>query len=191
MKSKTALGLIGYFFLGYFATNYFGEWRGVSHTIAFPFEENIPFLEWAIIGYLFVFGSLLGTYLLIPSGEGFTKVGREFFWMMTFHYVIFLIFPVKMIWRPEIAPDSLFSGLTWAFYAIDPLYNCFPSMHVAFPTLATLVTWPEKKYRPLFIALAGLTAIAVVLVKQHYILDAVAGALVAIGIHLYFKLTKT
>src|SRR3989338_3527590 len=118
MKSKTALGLIGYFFLGYFATNYFGNWRGVSHAIAFLFEAKIPFLDWAILGYLFVFGSLLGTFLLIPSGEEFIKAGREFFWVMTLHYAIFLIFPVKMIWRPEIAPEGFLSGLTWLFYTV-------------------------------------------------------------------------
>lgn len=183
-KKKNLLfaGAILYFLVGYFATNWFNSWRGISHLVAFSFEEGIPFYPLAIIGYSFVFISLLIVYFMVPAGPLFDKTAKAFFLLMTLHYIIFILFPVRMDWRPFIEPDSFLNGLTWLYYSIDQPYNCFPSLHVAFPTLSAAILWNRPRLRWLMFLFALIVAISVVLVKQHYILDAAAGALIALTV---------
>jgi membrane-associated phospholipid phosphatase len=81
--------------------------------------------------------------------------------------------------RPEIwqvSGNSISAAVTRFYYYIDAPYNLFPSLHVTYPTLATLVSWRNHKImRWVFAAMAVVVAVSVVLVKQHYIADVVAG----------------
>ncbi|MDO8608415.1 MAG: phosphatase PAP2 family protein [Phaeospirillum sp.] len=173
--------MIGYFALGYLSINHFNQIRGTYHFIGLPNEEKIPFLIPFILGYNLVYASIILLYLLVPQWEQFKKVAWGFFWITTIHYIFFLVFPVKMIWRPEIVnPQNFFGLLTQFFFSLDNPYNCFPSLHVAYPTLAAVFAWKyAPRWRYLFASFAILTAISVVLIKQHYILDAVGGMLVS------------
>ncbi len=111
-----------------------------------------------------------------------------FFLGTTIHYLFFIFYPVKMVWRPEITnPSNVFEWLAKFIFSLDNTYNCFPSLHVAYPTLATFLSWrfvPRMRY--LFFLMTVITALSVVLVKQHYLLDAVAGVMVAILVGLLF-----
>ncbi len=65
--------------------------------------------------------------------------------------------------------------------AIDPVTNCFPSMHVAFATLAALVV---VRHDPpigkiLFLTTALISA-STLLVEQHWLADCVLGAALAV-----------
>lgn len=184
MKAKTphkiiiTLILVLYFIFGYLPIGRWNAARGVYHTVGFPFEEYIPFLSPFIFGYLLVYGSVILIYLSIPSWEIFKKMAWGYFILTTLHYLFFIFYPVRMIWRPEIlAPSGFFEGVAAWMFSLDNTYNCFPSLHVAYPTLATVLSWRfAPRWRGVFLALALITAVSVVLVKQHYLLDAVAGA---------------
>lgn len=170
--------LVAYFIFGYLPINQFNVARGIFHTVGLPGEDKIPFLIPFILGYCLVYASFLFVYFASPDWEVFKKAAWGYFWVTTLHYVIFLIYPVKMIWRPEIVdPHTFFQYLAWFFFKIDQPYNCFPSLHVAYPTFAAIFSY---RFLPrvfwVNLALALLTAFSVVVIKQHYILDAVAGA---------------
>ena len=186
-KLILTLLLVLYFFFGYMPIDAFNSHRTSFHTLGFPFEARIPFLAPFIFGYSLVYGSAILIYWAVPNWEVFKKLAWGYFWVTTIHYIIFLLFPVKMIWRPEIIQPTNFAEWTARFiFSLDKPYNLFPSLHVAYPTLVTVIAWrwiPKMKFW--FLAMAIITAISVVLVKQHYILDVVGGAATAILIGAY------
>ncbi len=95
-------------------------------------------------------------------------------------YAFFIGYPTVCP-RPQGVEGEGFS--VWALraiYASDPRYNCFPSLHVAQCFVAALAC--GRVHAALgrwLLAWATLVALSTLLTKQHYVLDAVAGALLA------------
>ena len=140
-----------------------------------------------IFGYLLVYLSVVTAYLVIDDMENWMRTVRSFLIATTIAYILFLALPVRMEMRPELAANGGISE--WAtrlYYAVDLPYNCFPSLHVTYPVLATLIVWRTKPVmRWAFLAMSVVVSVSVVLVKQHYIADVVAGAAnAAAGLYL-------
>ena len=99
-------------------------------------------------------------------------------------YAVFLLYPTAAP-RPADVPGDGFSA--WSLrrlYALDPPYNCFPSLHVAYAFLAALSTYRVR--RGLGIAAlvwAVVIGISTLFIKQHFVADVVAGALLALAAH--------
>ena len=72
-------------------------------------------------------------------------------------------------------------------YDADPPYNCFPSIHVAHAFVSALTCY--RVHRELGIAAtlgASLVAVSTLYAKQHYILDVIAGILLASAAYVVF-----
>lgn len=169
--------LVAYFIFGYMPIADFNQARGIYHTLGLPGEERLPFFAPFILGYGLVYGSVFLIYWSIPNWEVFKKMAWGFFWVTTVHYIFFFLYPVKMVWRPEIVEaKNTIEWITKFIFSLDNTYNCFPSLHVAYPTLATVISWrfaPRMRY--IFLLMTLITAISVILIKQHYILDVLGG----------------
>lgn len=180
-KRNWFLFLVGYFSAGYLGTNHFASQSSHFHNVAFSFEQNIPFIPEFIIGYAGVYVAIIVAYFVIGNIRDWRRTVVSFILTMTAAYVIFLAFPVQMTMRPDVTGQSgFFIWLTKLFYNIDKTANCFPSLHVASPTLAAIALW--NNHRKTSIAMffvAAIVAISVLLVKQHYIADVFAGAILA------------
>jgi membrane-associated phospholipid phosphatase len=178
-KLNWFLFMIGYFTAGYLAINWFSQVRTHFFNVGFDFENQIPFIPVFIFGYLLVYLSVILFYVVIDDIKDWHCGVIAFIASTTLAYIVFLVFPVRMDLRPEmseIAGSSLSLAVTRFYYYIDAPYNLFPSLHVTYPTLAALVAWRHhSKMRLAFAAMAVLVAISVILVKQHYIADVVAG----------------
>jgi membrane-associated phospholipid phosphatase len=102
-------------------------------------------------------------------------------------YVCFLLYPTAAP-RPAKVTGEGFAiwGLQF-LYSSDPPYNCFPSLHVAHSVVSALMCHRINR-RVGFIAFtcAALVAVSTLFTKQHYVLDVVAGALMACAAHLFF-----
>lgn len=184
---KTLLFIgIGVYYLGvYFLLNEWTARGGRFHTLALPFEKDLPFVPAAILGYTMVFGFLALAYLVIQDLDFFKKLVKAFFLGLTLHFLIFLLFPVQYVLRPALDPESTgLAALVHFYYWLDLPYNCFPSLHIS---NVFLVSFFLQRYRPglgwILHPLAAVVAISVVLVKQHYIIDVIAGFLVAQGVY--------
>jgi membrane-associated phospholipid phosphatase len=73
---------------------------------------------------------------------------------------------------------------------MDTRYNAFPSLHVANPWMVALLCFRERGFSPrslLLAFVAVLISIATLLVKQHYLLDVLAGMLLAVFTFLVFR----
>jgi hypothetical protein len=83
--------------------------------------------------------------------------------------------------RPEEVVGEGFAA--WGLrllYAADPPYNCFPSLHVAHSFVSALACY--RVHRALgrgAVVGASLVAASTLFSKQHYVLDVVAGTLLA------------
>lgn len=137
-------------------------------------------------------------------------------------YVVYFLYPVMMI-RPYWAPTSifdwifwyyvyppyiycwalfnsiqsnsgLFNSILWNIYSHDTPLNCFPSLHAAASTLVAYGFWQEKrKYGWISWPIAIAIMVSTLLVRQHVIVDEIAGALLAliVGYTFYKKVFKT
>jgi len=171
------LFMIGYFAFGYTTINWISSGRSLFFDVGFGWENSIPFVPAFIFGYILVYLSVLLVYLVIRDPDDWRRVVVAFMISTTLSYACFLAFPVAMTMRPDLSGLTGFSAeITRYYYIIDLPYNCFPSLHVTYPTLATLVAWRNHPImRWVFAAMTAIVAVSVVLVKQHYIADVVAG----------------
>lgn len=190
-KRNWFLLLIGFFTAGYLGTNYLASQSAYFFNVSFSFEDKIPFIPEFIVGYAGVYVAMLVAYFVIGNILDWRRAVVSFLIAMSVAYVIFLSFPVKMTMRPDIAGQSgLFIWLTKLFYTVDNTANCFPSLHVACPTLASIVLWNNHRKTSIgMFFVAAIVAISVILVKQHYIADVISGALLAVA--AYFVSIKT
>jgi len=184
-KKNWALLMIGYFSAGYFTLNWVAsQYQGTYTDVALALDHAIPFIPIFILGYILVFGSILLALIIIKHPGAWYKMIIGFFISSTLCYLFFLILPVQMTMRPDLAhlsDSGIFALITQFYYIIDLPYNCFPSLHVNYPVLITLTLWHyHPRLRWVFLSMAIIVALSVLLVKQHYIADAVAGTCTAI-----------
>lgn len=174
--------LIGltYFSTGYLLTNRFPVFTPTYLTVL-PFENYIPLIPWTSIIYLSDFLYLFIVVFLLQR----SKIDRYFFSfiiMATIHFVVFLFFPTiypRELWPLHI--NYLFDYPMMLTRWMDAPLNCFPSLHVGVCFLGSFfVLEGRKKWFPLFFVWAVLIALSTLTTKQHYFIDVVGGAILAI-----------
>jgi membrane-associated phospholipid phosphatase len=102
-------------------------------------------------------------------------------------YVGFLLYPTVGPRPAEVAGNGFFAWTLRELYGFDPPYNCFPSLHVAYSFLAALTSY--RVHRGLGIASllwAALVGVSTLYTKQHYIVDVIAGMLIAYAAYALF-----
>ena len=147
-------------------------------------DDRIPFVPRAIWLYATVYTAMLLPIFTVRPVGAFRRVVAAYAATILVSGAVFVAFPVTAVgFRPDVSRfgDGALHlwGLRLAFF-LDPPVNLFPSLHLSIATLAALASWSVRRA---YGALAGLLALAiaaaVLLVKQHFWLDAVAG--VALG----------
>ncbi len=182
-KINWFLLMLGYFTAGYLTINWISSQRTVFYDLSLPFEHDIPFIPAFILGYACVYGGMAVACAIIDNVRDWQRAIVGFFILTTVCFIFFLILPVKMTMRPDLSNmTGFYASLTKFIFHIDLPYNCFPSLHVTFPTFATLIVWKNHKIaRWAVLSMALIVAISVILVKQHYLADVIAGLCVAFG----------
>lgn len=181
LKSLFLALLVSFYTGGYLGINRLNAYRGRYYDVSLWFEKDIPFVPSMIIGYSFVFVLIAILFLVIDNMPDFWDMCRRFFSMTVFGFAVFLIFPVRMDFRPEvIIVDDWITELVSFFFWVDHPYNLFPSMHLAasfFVAFYCLRKGPVIGWTTMIMAI--IVGVSVVLLKQHYIMDVVAGFIVA------------
>ena len=142
---------------------------------AFPVEP-----AWSVV-YLSLFLAALLPVFVVHQQALVRRVVLAYLAVWLGAYVVFLAYPT-ICPRPS---DAVIGGdfsawLLRAIYSSDIRYNCLPSLHVGQATLAALVCFHVHRGVG---AVAGvwacLLAMSTLYTKQHYVLDVIAGALLA------------
>lgn len=149
-----------------------------------PLDKFIPFLPVFVIPYViwFAYIAVVMAYFALKSPSDFRKLSISMFAGMTVCMVIYGLFPHGQPLRPSLAgQDGVFVSMVRSIYANDTNTNCFPSIHV----LNSLCVHASIHHSPLFanrpktrmasLVLAVLICLSTVFIKQHSILDAIAG----------------
>ena len=93
--------------------------------------------------------------------------------------IVWVLFPVMMPREPFYGAAALsWVDAFWRWF--DAPNNCLPSLHAANCLLFIQFNW-QRRWRWLHTLLAGGIIASTVLVKQHYAIDVLAGALVYLG----------
>lgn len=171
-------------FTPYFLINH--QTSGNVYSLGIFIDEATPFVPAFILIYITAFLLVAMPYFLIKEKEYLRKVTLIYVLVLFFSYLIFLIFPVKML-RPSVG-GGFFAGIVSLVYSIDKVNNCFPSLHVAMSFLAGIICFRYDRKYEWFLIWAVLVIVSTLFVKQHYFLDLVAG--LAVGMVGYWGFVK-
>jgi membrane-associated phospholipid phosphatase len=152
--------------------------RGPFLSVATPLDDLVPFVPAAMAGYALVYVLPVAALWVETSDRGVRRMRRALVAAYVLAGPFFLVTPVRDADPPLQPATALERLLEWNRKA-DETKNAFPSMHVGAATVLTLIGW--RRSRRWGLALAAATAVIVVstlLVKQHFLVDLPAGALV-------------
>jgi membrane-associated phospholipid phosphatase len=203
--------LLFYLLLNTFAYDWTGQLypAGSGFQLQTGWDTAIPFVPQMVIFYLYLFYPLVILTMLYFAFVDYKK-GYALGWSLVaingIAVLIYIVFPVSTFWyREELLAHPL-AGNFWAsqvyhIFATDTSFNCLPSLHAAVSTICFYAWFQYAKVKPskttkAVTAAAFVIAVGVILstlfIKQHYIVDEIAGIALAwvIGTFLFKKLWK-
>lgn len=157
---------------------------GQGLSLRIPLDDWIPFLPATVILYSAVYSASAYALFSVRSPALFRRVVVAYVSILVIHLLFFAAMPVAA-WdfRPDVTGWDADTFITWGVrltFFVDPPTNLFPSQHVSMAVIAMLVAW---KARPsLGLAIAPLVlgiCVSIATMKQHYVVDGIAGALLA------------
>jgi len=161
-----------------------------------PLDDFIPFTSWFIIPYEIWYGYLAWGFLYLgfKNKNDFIKLCLLIYAGHIACYTFYLLFPNGQSLRPLLTESDYLSCMIRNLYEVDTPTNVFPSLHV-FDALAVHICIrpylkASKKYGILIgsFLIMFFSAISTVFVKQHSILDLLAG--VFLVVLLYAPVSK-
>lgn len=186
-KALLALGLLVLFGGGYFGIGYLTD-PGRAHDLALPLDPRLPFEAAWVWVYVWVIPAAVAPVFLVRSQRLYRRAILAYAITIAIACLVFLVYPVSAAGlRSQATLDiAQFSDrMVAVLYQVDPSANAFPSLHLALVTLAALAAWKASRIMGLILGLSvPMVVIAVLLVKQHFILDAVSGIALALLIGL-------
>jgi membrane-associated phospholipid phosphatase len=160
---------------------------GIVHVPELALDRMVPVQpEWSVIyGSLFL-AALLPVFV-VHQQELVRRTILAYLTVWLFSYVCFLAYPTIGPRPAKVIGEGFFVWALRAIYSSDVRYNCLPSLHVAQCFLAALTCY--RVHRGVG-AVAGVWAFLVGLstlyTKQHYVLDVIAGMLLAYVAYVVF-----
>lgn len=170
--------------------------EGSGYRLDFLGENYIPFIPEMAIFYVFLFFPMviitMHYFAYIDEEKGYA-LGWAIVIMNLIATVFYIIFPVSTYWwRQELLANKIegnfFADLMYFYYESETSFNCFPSMHAGMSTICFFTWYQYYKLKPnlkrkiisiiAFIIAAGVI-LSTLFVKQHYIIDEIAGILLA------------
>ena len=162
----------------YLAVNHATAGRSVAEPLL-PFEERIPRVVWAYPFYASVYPEILLPLFLARTRGAYIRTQLTVALASVIAFAVFLVAPMAYP-RPSLEPQGALSALLALEYAVDGPRCTFPSLHVAVAWIFYLGLREENpRWRPFLLFEALAVTISTVLVKQHFIVDLVAGMALA------------
>lgn len=162
----------------------------VHYAPMLPLDRLIPLIPaWSLVyGALYAFLIVLPV-IVVQQDDMIRRTVWAYLTVWTSSYVVFLLYPTVAP-RPDAAPGDGFAAWGLRFlYEADPPYNCFPSLHVAHSFVSALACHRlHRRLGEIALACASLVALSTLFTRQHYVLDVIAGVLLALAAsHLFLR----
>lgn len=151
------------------------------HAPALPVDRALPLVPgWGLVyGPLYLFLIILPVFV-VREPEFLRRTVWAYLLVWVVALTVFLVYPTVAPRPTSVAGDGFAVWGLRFLYGADPPYNCFPSLHVAHSFVSALACY--RAHRAVGIAAvvcASLVGISTLFAKQHYVLDVVAGVLLA------------
>ena len=135
----------------------------------------------------FVLPIVIGFIFWLNSREHYRRYIAALLLMCLLSFVTYLFWPSAPPWyqlHDVVKINDQTVHALWGFTYVSPIYHsfnpnqfaAFPSLHAAFPALATVYAW--TRFRALAIGLllwTAAVAVSIVYLGEHYVVDALAG----------------
>jgi hypothetical protein len=183
-KVGVSLGMLVLFTTGFFGLDNLLCGRRFN-DVSCALDRRVPLRTewiWVYLSYYpLCFSPLLFPGLLADDGL-YLSAAAGFCVQFLAAWVIFYLYPTR-ITRVQVEGDSPSAQAVRGLYAVDSGFNIFPSLHVANTVyVACLAThFLSAPWILFFFAAAALVSASTVLIKQHYLADIPAGALLGVG----------
>ena len=170
--------------------------EGSGYRLDFLGDNLIPFVPEMAIFYVYLFFPMViltFIYFTFIDDEKGYALGWSIVIMNLIAIIIYILFPVSTYWwRQELLTNRIegnfFADTMYFYYENETSFNCFPSMHAGVSTICFFVWYQYYKIKPnlktkiiaitIFIISFGVV-LSTLFVKQHYIIDEIAGVLLA------------
>lgn len=164
--------------IGYYAVGWRAGMANDALLLRLGWDDRIPFASWFVWLYVVHYVLPVLMVVLVPQMRHYRDMLLSFAVVFTLSFIVFLVWPVQMV-RPADPGTDLSGRLLGFIYSIDdPSTNAFPSLHVAASVLTALIVWHNaRRLGSVFVLAAAGISISTLYVKQHWILDVVAGAM--------------
>lgn len=164
--------------LTYFIINQLVENKSHYYDFSTAFDNLIPLVPIFAIIYVSAYVLMFIYPLFFENTKAYFY---SFFALVGITFFSFLVFPGYFP-RPELGNDIFSRFLAW-IYSVDKPYNLFPSSHVSLTVLNALI------FKNVWVYIwAVLIILATLFTKQHYILDALSGALLGFICYKIYKI---
>jgi membrane-associated phospholipid phosphatase len=190
-QTRLPAGVILFFiaYILYFTTNHYPAFPPKLLPMTF-IDEWVPFLPWSVIIYVSEYLYFVVIYLTIRDFENLNKYFYSFFCTQALSCAVFYFFPTIYPRENFPIPSELPEGLrllwTW-LRTQDAATNCFPSLHVSTVYLSAFLFRDEQQEKyPFFLTWGTLIALSTLPTKQHYLIDVVAGYVLAVVAYVFF-----
>jgi len=166
------------------------------HDVHTRLDDLIPFCPVFIVFYK-IWYPYVPVLLLFGMHKDSSLFRRQLLTLFTGVFLclfIYTVYPTAISFRPVVEGNDFFSRLCRNLYAFDNSTDALPSMHCHNALSIHLTTFyasPLGKYRVARYTSLGLCILicaSTVLIKQHSILDVIAGCLLAIILFFIFKM---
>lgn len=159
------------------------------HVIHVRLDDMIPFVEYFIVPYLlwFAYVAAVFVYLFFRNRRDFYQYCIFLCAGMTLFLIISTVYPNGHLLRPNTFPrNNIFTFAVQLLYQADTATNIFPSLHV-FNSIAAhravandAVLGKNRLIRSASFILMASIILATVFLKQHSVLDVIAGILLGV-----------
>ncbi|WP_042350465.1 phosphatase PAP2 family protein [Bacillus massiliigorillae] len=149
---------------------------GLDAHIPFLKEWVVPYLLW----YPFIYGMLI--YLCFAERKLYYEALSSILIGKMISFIIYFFWQ-STVPRPEVVGNDFFAHVMRFVYSADQPVNCLPSIHVLTTFVIMMVVFQCKKQHKLMYSIVtifgSLIILSTLFTKQHAILDATAGMLLA------------
>mgnify|MGYP001086726925 CR=1 FL=1 len=155
------------------------------HVMHCALDDAIPFSEWALIPYLLWFVYLIGAlaYTFFQDVPAFRRMMKFIILTYSFALLTYWLFPNCQHLRPVLSDNDVLTRLVSMLYRSDTNTNVCPSIHVIGSFAVYFAARDSRMLskppiRLTVFILTVLISISTVFLKQHSVLDVLAGLLV-------------
>jgi membrane-associated phospholipid phosphatase len=153
-------------------------------------DQAVPFIPLTLWIYISEYVFFAAIYLTCRDLVNANKYLYSFFALQTVSVAIFWMWPTTFPRHLFPLPDNLDPLTHFAFNTLrqsDTPASCCPSLHVSSVYLSSFIFLDDQKKKfPFFFVWGTLIALSTLTTKQHYLIDVVAGLIMAIVFYYVF-----